>query len=153
RRTNDSLFHPDTIRAKRLPLPASELVARLRTGSPSVRLATLWEIAEQAVADPDVVTAVSQALADRNPAISGAAGRTLAFLGPAATVALPLLVKALSAACDDTRTGAAWALGALHHQPDIVIPELCVLLGEKNRTLVAEAAQALRQFGTQAEPS
>lgn len=153
RKTNDSLFHPDTIRAKRLPQVASELVARLRTGSPSARLATLWEIGEQGATDPDVVTAVSQALADSDPAISGTAGRTLVALGPAAAVAIPHLIEALSAAFDDTRTGAACALGALRQQADIVVPELCVLLGEQNTTLVVEAAQALRQFGAQAEPS
>lgn len=151
RKTNDSLCHPDTIQAKRVPLSVSEMVAKLQTGSPSVRLATLWEIAEQPVTDPDVVTAVSQALTDADPAISGEAGRTLAALGPAAAVAVPRLVKALSATCDETRAGAAYALGGLREQPDAVIPELCVLLGEQNRTVVIEAAQALRQFGTQAE--
>jgi hypothetical protein len=153
RKTNDSLFHPDTIHAKRLPLSAGELATRLRTGSPSIRLAALWEIGERTVTDLGVVTAVSQCLADRDPAISGEAGRTLAELGPAATVAVPQLLKALSAACNVTRAGAARALGALRPQPDLVIPELCAMLGEKNRSVVAEAAQALGQFGTQAEPA
>jgi hypothetical protein len=44
-------------------------------------------------------------------------------------------------------------LGALRQQPDLVIPELCALLREKNRSVVAEAARALGQFGAQAEPS
>jgi hypothetical protein len=153
RKTNDSLFHPDTIHAKRLPLPAGEMATRLRTGSPSCRLAALWEIGEEAVTDLGVVTAVSECLADRDPAISGEAGRTLAALGPAATVAVPNLLKALSAACNETRAGAACALGALRQQPDLVIPELCALLREKNRSVVAEAARALGQFGAQAEPS
>src|SRR5439155_1204041 len=118
RKTNDSLFHPDTIRAQRLPLPAGELATRLRTGSSSLRLAALWEIGERVVTDLGVVTAVSQCLADRDPAISGEAGRTLAELGPAATVAVPQLLKALSAACNDTRAGAARALGALRQQPE-----------------------------------
>jgi HEAT repeat protein len=64
---------------------------------------------------------------------------------------VPQLLKALSAACNDTRAGAARALGVLRPQPDIVIPELCAMLGEKNSSVVAEAAQALGQFGTQAE--
>ena len=152
RKTNDSLFHPDTIRVKRVPLSAGELLTRLEAESPSVRLAALWEIGERKVIDPGVVAAVSQALTDDDPGVSEMAGRTLAVLGPSAKGTVPLLVEALSAGCADTRAGAACALGALREQPELVIPELCVLVRDKNRTVVAEAARALSQFGAQAQP-
>lgn len=161
RKTADTLFHPDTIRDVRRPLPINELVGRLRTGAPSFRLAALWEIAERAVndaavSDSAVVTAVAEALADDDRDVSGEAGRTLAALGGAAVGAVPQLVKALMSGRDETRIGAAAALAPLCQLPEVVVPdsviaELGAMLEEKNRHLVTAGAQALCQFGTKAQ--
>jgi len=149
--TDDSLFHPDTIRKQHVRLPPSELAAKLRTGTASVRLATLWEITHGIVTDQSVVTAVTECLADRDRAISAAAGGTLAALGPAAAPALPQLVAALSARHEDTRGGAARALGMLCQDPATVIPELAPLVHEPSDNVAIETAMALRRFGRQAE--
>lgn len=161
RKTTDTLFHPDTIRDQRQPLPVNELVGRLRKGTPSFRLAALWEVAERAVnddsvSDSAVVTAVAETLADQDRDVSGDAGRTLAVLGPAAVTAMPQLVKALSSGRDQTRIGAAAALAPLCQLPEVVVPDsvlanLGAMLEEKNRQLVIAGAQALCQFGTKAQ--
>jgi hypothetical protein len=152
-KSNDCLFHPGTIHLKRPQLSGRELATQLQTGSTFTRLATLWEISEQPTAEDGVVTAVTACLTDRDQAISGAAGRTLAALGPAAASALPQLVAVLSPPGDETRAGAARALGSLCLEPKTVVPELAALLAEENNMVVAEAALALRQFGRQAEPA
>jgi hypothetical protein len=149
--SDDSLFHPDTIRERRRPPTASEAVERLETGSPTVRLATLWDLRDQARPHPDVIEAVMRCLTDRDPAIPGEAARTLAALGASAETTLPPLLKALHASSADTRAGAAHALGALRTQPGTVIPELCALLEDGSKIVLSAAALALRQFGTQAE--
>lgn len=149
--TDDTLFHPDTIRKKRQLLPARELANRLRTGSASVRLSTLWEISQEKMTDQSAITAVTACLADRDPVISAAAGGTLAALGPAAAPALPQLVAALSSRHEQTRAGAAKALGVLAQKPEIVVPELAPLVDEADDTVAIEAATALRQFGRPAE--
>jgi hypothetical protein len=149
--TGDSLFHPDTIRKKHALLPPRELAVKLRTGSASVRLSTLWEIGRELVTDQSVVTAVTECLADRDRAISAAAGATLAALGPAAAPALPQLVAALSARHEDTRGGAARALGVLCQDPEKVVPELVPLLHEPSDNVAIEAANALRRFGRPAD--
>lgn len=97
------------------------------------------------------MTAVTECLADRDRAISAAAGATLAALGPAAAPALPQLVAALSARHEDTRGGAARALGVLCQDPEKVVPELVPLLHEPSDNVAIEAANALRRFGRQAD--
>jgi HEAT repeat protein len=153
RRTGDSLFHPDTIRADRTLATAGQFVNCLRAPSPSIRLSTLWELMERAVRDAELAQAVIRCLDDREPAVGAAACRTLGAMGGAAAGAVPALIRALSSADDDTRAGAAFALGVLGEQVDAVIPELAMLLEDENRTVVYEAAQALWRFKSRAEAS
>jgi HEAT repeat protein len=151
RKTGDSLFHPDTIRASRRPRTAWELIERLQTGSPSVRLGALWEIRARPVHDPDLVQAVIHLLGDQDRAIPGEAARTLAAFGAPAADALPLLTRALAVGYPDTRAGAAYALGALGLDPEAVVPELCAALQDSDRRVVAVAVRALRGFGPRSE--
>jgi hypothetical protein len=153
RKTNDTLFHPDTMRGKRQPPSAGELSARLRTGSPSVRLFALWEIGEGTLTDPDVVTAVGQAVKDADETVSATACRTLAGMGTAAEPATQQLVEAVSKGGEIARVEAACALGVLRLRPDLVVPELCAMLKETEGGGIAEIAAALRQYGVLAEPA
>jgi len=149
-RTGDSLFHPDTIHQGYRPPSAPEAAFRLRSGSPTVRLATLWEIGRYGLESPGLLAAVMECLEDPDPVIPGEAARALSAFGPAAEAAVPRLVQALSSANDQTQAGAAYALGAIGAQPEIVIPELRLLLGLGSRALVSAAVAALGQFGSQA---
>lgn len=152
-RTNDSLFHPETVRAERRPAPADEVVSRLRQGTPSARLAALWELREHPLPRAEVVAAITDALRDRDPDIPGEAALTLAAFGDAAAEAVPALVGTLLAGNEAARAGAAHALGELRLRPDIVVPGLCELLGQQNRRVLAATASALFRFGHSAEPA
>jgi hypothetical protein len=153
RKTNDTLFHPNTARAKSMPQSSAELTVRLKTGSPTFRMAALWEIRDRPVTEPDVVAAVGLGVKDTDPAVASAACQTLAAFGPAAAPGVPHLVDALSGGCEITRVHAACALGALRQRPDVVVPELCAWLREKERDEIVEVAGALRQYGPLAEAS
>ena len=146
-KTGDTLCHPDTLCR---PLPSaslSELTSRLREGTPSARLAALWDLQERGPASEAAVAAVAQCLSDHDSHLAGEAARTLAAIGPAAAPALPQLLQALHQGVPSTRAAATQALGILGLQPDRVAPELCPLLGAAESAVVYEAACALRDLG------
>jgi hypothetical protein len=147
RRTNDSLFRPDTARSACRPPGPDEAISRLCEGTPTVQLKTLWDLRDNPPARADLVAAVADALRHRDPDIPGEAARTLAYFGEAADPAVPALLDRLWADSPATRAGAAFALGALRLRPEVVIPELCELLTQKNPDVLAEAATALYRFG------
>jgi hypothetical protein len=149
RKTGDSLFHPDTISEKKPPMTPGAVIKRLREGTPTIRLASLWDICENALTDPEVLTAVQKCLHDRDPHILAESARTLGIFGPVAEEAIPHLLDALCRGTDSIKIGVAKALGAIRSRPESVIPELSVLLGEGNTEVIRAAAEALRTFGTQ----
>jgi len=94
-KTGDSLFHPDTIREKVPLLTPARVIERLRTGTPTVRLATLWDIPDSALASTEVLTAVQACLDDGDAHLIAEAARTLGRFGPAAEAAIPRLLDVL----------------------------------------------------------
>ncbi len=150
-KTDDSMFHPNAIGLHRSPPSKFQLADDIRDGTPSARLVAIWEAENRTLSNPEIIAALTECLSDRDSSIAGAAGRALAALGPAATPALPQLIKALSASHEEPRAGAAQALGVLGKQPELVVPALVPLLADRNRTVVSEAALALSKFGLQAE--
>jgi hypothetical protein len=151
RKTGDSLFHPETIREKSPPLTGDMAIERLRKGTPTVRLATLWDIGEHALTGAEVLLAVQRCLDDSDPHVIAEAARTLAVFGPAAEGAVPRLLDVLWRGTSAIKIGAAHALGAIRSGPETVVPELSALLREDNSEVVQAAAEALRSFGTQSE--
>jgi hypothetical protein len=150
RRTGDSLCHPDTINDRRVP-SQHEMLQRLQEGTPTVRLATLWEMEKQGCLPAEAIAILRQRLRDRDPYIRHQVGRVLAAAGSAAAAALPELVEALSRSCSLTQSGAVLALGSLRLKPDVVVPELCELLRQPDCKVQADVAWALGQFGPAAE--
>ncbi|HTU23052.1 MAG TPA: HEAT repeat domain-containing protein [Gemmataceae bacterium] len=149
-KTGDSFFHPDTIRAKLPPLTPSRAIELLRTGTPTLRLATLWDIQQQGCTDPELLSAVHSCLDDRDSHILAGAARTLAIFGPAAEAAIPRLLDLLWRGEKAVKIGAAEALGAIQSRPERVLPELMVLLTEEDAEVIDAVADALRPFGRQA---
>jgi hypothetical protein len=150
-KTRDSLFHPDTIRDLKKGQSVNELITQLERGTPSFRLAALWECKDQGPQAAKALDAVVCCLADRDPDIPGEAARTLAAFGPAASPALPNLQRLLRHEVPSARAGAAYALGVLGLEAETIVPELAVLLDDKNGTVVSAAAQALSRYGRHAE--
>ncbi|MBM4088066.1 MAG: hypothetical protein FJ276_01360 [Planctomycetes bacterium] len=152
RRTADSLFTADSARQPPRAKTLDELLALLRTGSPSARVAALWELRDPAHAR-DAVEIVTQRLHDRHEAIRAEAARTLAVYGPAAGIAVPTLVDLLEDAKFSVRCAAAAALGTLGMDARNVVPQLAILLDDADREVVRYAALAVKQFADQAIPA
>jgi hypothetical protein len=149
-KTGDSLFHPDTIHTKLPPLTPSRAIELLRAGTPTIRLATLWDIQQQGCTDLELLSAVHSCLEDRDSHILAAAAHTLTIFGPAADAATPRLLDLLWRGENDVKIGAAEALGAIRSRPERVLPELMVLLTEEDADVIHAVAGALRPFGRQA---
>jgi hypothetical protein len=152
RKTSDSHFHPDSIQTTRQILTTSEAIHRLRSKNASVRLATLWEISDSELYDPDCLEAITACLKDRDHDIPGDAAHVLAKFGPHAKAGVPALLDALRLGNEHTRAGAAEALGGLLQQPEVVVPELCALIQEEDRSLRLNTAWALGRYGVPLEP-
>jgi hypothetical protein len=153
RKSKDSLFHPETIHEPRHPPSTAELIELLQSRSATRRLATLWEVRDWPVPEPEVVEGVQRLLYDRDPDVPGEAALTLAAFGAAAAPAVPHLITVLHVTRPSIRIGAALALGALHLCAGEVVPELALLLEDDNPRVVLAAAQALRAYGPNAAPA
>jgi hypothetical protein len=151
-KTGDSLFHPETVAARRGRPTQMEAAVRLRSGTPAARLAALWEVQEHSLTGSDCLEAVTECLGHRDPAVAGEAARALARFGAAAAPAVPALLRTLWSPHAEARAGAAEALGELGLQAETVVPELCVLLGDRHRAVFTAAAAALGQFAVEADP-
>jgi hypothetical protein len=147
RQTGDTLFHPDTVATGRpTPGPAEALV-RLRGGTATVRLATLWDVQEHGLTGPECLEAVAACLGDNDSAVATEAARALAVFGASAAPVVPRLREALWSRPDEVRAEAALTLGTLALEPAATVPELCALLAEPSRAVFCAAARALTQFG------
>lgn len=131
-----------------------QLSAYLADGTPTARIAALWELARRGPAGAETVEQMHQCLSDSLPEIRAEAARALAEAGPAAGPALPELLAVLSDARADARAAAAYALGRLKLQPELVVPELARCLDDgptEDATLAA--LLALAQYGPAAAPA
>ncbi len=75
----------------------------------------------------------------------------LAWIGPAAKPAIPLLVKATTNANPRVRASALWALGEVHAEPELCVPCLIQALNDSDDWARLSAAHALGMFGTDAK--
>ena len=75
----------------------------------------------------------------------------LAWIGPAAKSAIPLLLKAATDSNSKVRANALWALGAIRAEPELCVPELIRALNDSNSWAQLSAARALGMFGTNAQ--
>lgn len=154
RKTNDTLFRAESIRAARHPPSVGELASRLQAGSPSARLGAVWEVREHSLTAAELVPPLVDCLRNQDEHLSGEAARTLAQFGTAAEPAVALLLDAvLLDGRAGTRAGAAYALGGLRARPEEAVPALGTLLEDRDADVVCAAAWALRQFGPSAAPA
>jgi hypothetical protein len=148
-KTGDSLFHPDTVRRPLRPRSVGELQQTLREGSPTFRLAALWELNQLGPAAADALEWIVAALHDRDAALRGEAARTLGAIGPAVGDAVLHIVDRLDDREPSVQVAAAQSLGALQLRPDVVVPGLCQLLEQENDYAIFAAATSLATFAGQ----
>jgi hypothetical protein len=146
RRTGDTLFHPDTAAAPDRPPDPAELDDRLRHGTPGLRLAALWDVAD-ATPSTDLLGAVRACVGDRDRDVAAAAVAALGAFGPAAAAAVPDLVQAVWYGEPAVRPAAATALGRLGADPETAVPALAKVLADRDSAVVSAAVAALAGFG------
>lgn len=81
------------------------------------------------------------------------AAQALAAIGPAASAALPSLLRGATNWRVEDRAVAVYALGEMRAAPTVVVPVLMTCLGDSNDVVRARAARALGQFGSNARPA
>lgn len=150
-RGGETLFHPDTVRAERQPLTPTEARRRLREGSASARLATLWEVRDGGSKDPAFLPEIVQLLADRDADIQADAAMVAASYGAEANAAISRLIECLSSPDAAVRECAACALGEIGGEAKTVVPALSGLLSEQPEAVIRSAVLALSRFGEKAE--
>jgi len=75
----------------------------------------------------------------------------LAWIGPAARPAIPLLLRAGTNSDSRVRANALWALGEIHAEPELCVPCLIHALNDSDDWARLSAAHALGMFGTDAK--
>ncbi len=78
---------------------------------------------------------------------------SLASVGPAANVAIPILVRALTNSNPLVRQDIVNSLGRLHSQPEMVVPALTNALNDPAARVRSAACLALSQVGAGAKPA
>jgi len=107
---------------------------------------TLGDTAKDAV--PALVKIYGENIsADSQSAI----GDALAWIGPAAKPAVPLLLRAVTNSSAKVRANALWALGEIRGEPKLCVPALIHALSDPDGLARASAAHALGMFGTDAQ--
>jgi hypothetical protein len=149
-RTEDSLLRPNNLRQPDA-ITVDALVRQLEQGTPSARMAALWELARHGNEAAKALPAVVRCFSHAKPGIRAEAARTLAEWGPAAEEAIPALVDALGDSETEGRSTAAFALGKLHLRPDIAIEWLAEAINDPST--LATVPWALAQFGADARPA
>jgi len=149
---SDCLFHRDTWTPSPSSPTESELIEHLETGTPSRRLATLWEIQNRSIRGPQCMAAIVSRLQDRDGSVAGEAARTIAEFGDAAKGTSAELRSVLHSRHAEARAGAASALGTLLTEPDHTVPELCRMINDSDRNAQYYAIQAIAQFKTPIDP-
>ncbi len=75
----------------------------------------------------------------------------LAWIGPAAKPAIPLLMRASTNANPGVRANALWAMGEIHAEPELCIPRLAQALNDTDDWARLSAAHALGMFRLRCE--
>ena len=151
-KTGDSLFRPAMDHHYR-SLSGEEANGRLRSGTATVRLATLWEIERQALTTPECLAAVTERLRDDDAAVACDAARLLPRFGVAARAAVPTLLACLDDRREEVRAGAAEALGELATGDEAVGGKVAYLLRDESQAVVSACAVALTQLGVRLDES
>lgn len=149
-RTEDSLLRPDNLRRSDAT-SVERLLDQLQDGSPSARVAALWELAQARIAAEQTISAVVHSLSDPRPGIRAEAARTLTEFGSSADSAIHALIDAMDDSEAEVRGAAAFALGKLHLQPQIAVESLADHLDDS--AMLDTVAWSLAQFAADARPA
>ena len=148
RKTGDSLFRAATVHQPVNPPTEAEMIERLTTGSPTVRLLTVRDVAALDPPPAALIAAVARRLRDPDTDVQIEAARMCASFGEAAHTALPDLIWCLrSRSATDVQIEAARALASFGEAASSALPDLIACLRSRSGTLREYAAAALPVTG------
>jgi HEAT repeat protein len=84
--------------------------------------------------------------ANRSEFSKSAAADSLAFIGPAANKAIPILLKDVSHRNTEVRVNAISALGMIHSAPQLVLPSLVLSLQDSEESVRTVACRSIAKF-------
>lgn len=145
-KTGDTLFHPDSVHQPDVPPTEAEVLERLATGSPTVRVRTLRDVARLDPPPAAALGAVAPCLRDRDDHVRNEAARVLPTFGEAARDSVPDLVRCLSSRSDSLRADAAAALLRVGAPADQIVAPLMGLLRDPSPIVVDAAVDALSRI-------
>jgi hypothetical protein len=146
-KTGDSLFNAETARQPERPPTEAEMIERLASRSPTVRGATLGDIAALTPPPATLLETVVRLLSDRDVDVQIEAARAIPSFGTAAHVAISDLMWCLSSDSETLRMYAAVALPTVGAPASQVVPELTRLLRDPDPWVLDAAADTLRRVG------
>ena len=147
-RTGDSVFHSETEGRPYASQSTVAILDDLRGGSDGRRLAALWELRDRKLDGhrAAAVEAASEALRHPNPIVRCEAAGTLDQFGESAREAVPALQRSLTDSHGRVRIAAAFALGNIGADEEI-IADLIGLLSDRQPAVANAAAWALARYG------
>jgi HEAT repeat protein len=142
------------ILAEECPLPVAELQAALKDRSAIVRLTAVRVLAHPARTQANLVRGLIAALRDRDPEVRREAIYALGEVGPAADVALPLLLK-LPVSTDLLTQNAVFStLGSIGQRDPSVLPLMLAGLEVKREDdLRATMVRSIGRMGANGRPA
>jgi hypothetical protein len=150
RKTNDSLCRPDVGCRPYASPTTADRIEILRHGSPTVRLATLWDIRAQPNLEPALEPALNECVTNREGAIAAEAIRALAAGGRIPGGSVSQLKHWLWHGQPAVRAAAAYALGLFRCEPAATVEELAAFLQDPDTLVRQEVCHALCRYGTAA---
>jgi hypothetical protein len=150
-RTQDSLFQLPTVKRQRAALTTNQLLNDLQSGTPSHRIAALWDLKERNDEGKAAAESVARCLRHQDGDLRAEAANTLAAFGDAASDYVPELCRVLRDRNHNVRRNAAAALGVLRFSPERAVHDLGEVLRDEVEEVVLFAAWSLAQFDRDAE--
>ena len=146
RKTGDCRFTLDRCR-NRPAWSLTDALEGVKSGTPSVRLASLWEIRERGTRTPLILPDLIEALQDADADVVVEAVELVGSYGPPAIAAYPLFVDLLQADRGDVRAAAATALSNVTETRRATAIELSNWLTDESREVVFAVADAIVRLG------
>lgn len=146
RKTRDNLFTLERCRGRR-SWSLNDSLEGIRSGTPSVRLASLWEIRERGTRSPLILPDLIEVLHDADADVVVEVTELVGSYGPAAIKAYPLFVDLLQADRGDVRTAAATALSNVTETRRATAIEISNWLTDESREVVFAVADAIVRLG------
>ena len=156
-KTRDTVFSKESETSPRGKLPVNTLLDELRTGSPSRKVSTIWDLENRAQESQQQCTTVSELLMEclrhKYADVRATAAKALPRFDRSQHAAQDI-ADALNDSSEEVRIAAAGALADFPGVDDqTIVHDLTAALKDDVRLVVFNAAKSLTHYGQAAEPA